>query len=175
MICGPPGSGKTSLAVRLGERIPAPTLFKDTIKEGISLTEGATGTYGGSIAERTFASLYACVEVLVSNGCTTIVEAAFHRDFFEHEIGRFLKMADLRIVRCRVPDALAGERYRERAASGDPRRAAHPDARFIAQIEAGTLPWEQYEVELTDVPTIDVDTAAEYEPSLDTIVRFVLS
>lgn len=173
LVGGIPGAGKTTLAARLGDALPAPVLMKDAIKEGISLTEAAKATFGGPIAERTFAALYACTEVLLQNGCTVVLEAAFHRDWFEKEMARFRPMADLRLLLCRTSRDLAASRHRERAERGDARRLAHPDEMVIGQMAEGSFPWEAYELEGFDLQTLVVNTTEGYAPSLEAMLEFV--
>jgi hypothetical protein len=172
LVGGVPGSGKSTLAARLGDALPAPAMLKDAIKEGISLTEGVRGSYGGPIAQRSFAALYGCISVLLANRCTVVAEAAFRRDWFEHEIAPFTKQAEVRLVVCSVSQEIAASRYAARAASGDPRRAAHPDALIIEAMAAGHFDWGAYNLADSALPTLIVNTESDYQPRFDEVLAF---
>ena len=175
LVSGVPGSGKTTLAEELGRRVPVPVLCKDAIKEGISLTEGASATFGGPIAQRSFSSLFASANVLVDAGCSLIVEAAFHRSPFATEAASLLAKAAPRVICCKVDATVAAQRYEERALAGGVRRFAHPDELMIERMRSGRFPWDDYDLAPLDLPSLVVDTTNGYAPGLDAIVEFVTS
>ena len=172
IVSGVPGSGKTTLAEELGKRIAIPVLHKDVIKEGISRTEGAAGTHGGSIAERSFASLFECTRVLLDTRCSLVVEAAFHRSRFETDAADLLARSEVRLICCTVATGVAAGRYEERARVGGPARFAHPDELVIQQMRAGQFDWSSYDLAPTGLPSLTVDTTNAYVPGLDEIALF---
>ena len=173
LVAGIPGSGKTTLASLIGERLPAPTIFKDAIKEGIALTEGVRATYGGPIAGRTFAAFYAAIDALVAQGCTVVAESAFHRDWFAKESVRFKDHADLRLIVCSEPTRVAYQRYRSRAEQGGVRRLAHPDATVLKEMLEGSFPWDAYDLGDTELSTLVVNTDSGYRPAIEDILGFI--
>ena len=175
IVSGIPGAGKSTLAEELGRRLAVPVLAKDVIKEGISRTEGESATYGGSIAERTFASLFECARVLLDARCSLIIEAAFHRWRFEAELAPLLARAEPRLICCAVAASLAARRYEARARAGGPARFAHPDELFIELMQTDQLDWDVYDLEPLDLTSLVVDTTDAYVPGIDEIESFATS
>ena len=175
IVSGIPGAGKTTLAEELGRRLAVPVLAKDAIKEGISRTEGASATYGGSISERTFASLFECARVLLDARCSLIVEAAFHRSRFETEAASLLARSQPRLICCTVAASLAARRYEERARAGGPARFAHPDELIIDLMRKDRFDWAAYDLAPLDLMSLVVDTTDAYVPGIDEIAAFATS
>jgi predicted kinase len=173
LVSGIPGSGKTTLASLIADQLPAPAVFKDVIKEGIALTEGARATYGGAIATRTFAAFYSAIDALVSQGCTAVAEATFHRDWFANQIAPFEQKADLRLVVCSVPREVAHRRYRSRAEEEHVRRLAHPDEIILNEMREGSFDWDAFDLGDTGLPTLVVDTEFAYRPAIEDVLRFI--
>ncbi len=142
-------------------------------QDGDRADGGARATYGGPIAARTFAAFYAAIDALVSQGCTVVAEAAFHREWFAMEIEPFRSKADLRVVVCDVPRHVAHQRYRSRAESSASRRFAHPDEVVLREMADKSFPWEAYFLGDTGLPTLIVDTGSDYRPVIEDILRFI--
>jgi predicted kinase len=172
IVSGVPGSGKTTLAEALGTRLAVPVLHKDVIKEGISRTEGAAGTHGGSIAERSFASLLDCARILLDARCSLIIEAAFHRSRFETDAADLFERAEVRVISCTVATEIAARRYEDRARAGGPARFAHPDELVIEQMQSGSFGWDSYDLGPIGLPSLAVDTTDAYVPGLDEIAQY---
>ncbi len=51
--------------------------------------------------------------------------------------------------------------------------AFHADLECADRMDAHEFPWGTYIIELTGIPTLDVDTARGYEPQLDVVTNFV--
>jgi predicted kinase len=172
IVSGVPGSGKTTLADELGRRIAVPVLNKDVIKEGISRTEGVAATHGGSVAERSFASLFGCARILLDARCSLIIEAAFHRSRFEADAAGLFERAEVRLICCAVETDVAARRYEHRARAGGPARFAHPDTLVIEQMRSGRFGWGSYDLAPIGLPSLNVDTTDAYVPGLDEIAQF---
>jgi predicted kinase len=172
IVSGIPGAGKTTLAVELGRVLSVPVLIKDVIKEGIARTEGAAATSGGSIASRTYGSMFECAAVLLRAGCSIVIEATFERKRFSLDARPVVALARPRVVRCAVAHDLAVERIAERANRAE--RFAHPDAAALDSMRSGAFDWEAYDLRPLRLPTLDVDTTDGYAPTLDQMIAFVV-
>lgn len=74
-------------------------------------------------------------------------------------------------VICACPDAVAGDRYAERARSP----ARHPGHHDALRMERGHRPSVEFGPFELGAPTIVIDTSHGYEPSLEEINRFIRS
>jgi hypothetical protein len=77
-------------------------------------------------------------------------------------------LAELRVVQCHTDPVVARDRFVTRASS----RSAHADDALRAEIDDGRY-FAAFQRLTTDAPSIDVDTTAGYDPTLDEIVAFI--
>ena len=169
IVSGQPGSGKTTLAHQLAERIGCPAICRDEIKEGMVHAHGEGFQAGTSdpLTQRTFPLFFDCLRLLLEGGVTIVGEAAFQHRLWTQGLTPLLELADLRIVRCATDDTtLLDRRHRRRAEVAT--RAAHADA----DVMTVAPDWDAIHL---DHPTLDVDTTDGYTPGLDEIARFANS
>jgi aminoglycoside phosphotransferase family enzyme/predicted kinase len=128
------GSGKSYLAARLAERLPAIRLRSDVERKRLAgfLAEARTGStlgdgiYGAGMTERTYRHLADITETLLNAGHSVIVDATFLKREQREEQRRIAERcgADFRILDCQAPVEVLRERIRARAAAGnDPSEA----------------------------------------------------
>jgi predicted kinase len=171
IVSGAPGSGKTTLALRLGEALGLPVLSKDLFKEALFDTLG-TGDLDWSrrLGAASYALLHASAAAVMRGGRGVIVESNFHRGESEEGLRALIGMEPACIVHCDCAPDVAVKRYAERASSAD-RHAGHHDARLLpvirAQLAAGVL--EPCDLGL---PLLRVDTADGYRPEFERIAAF---
>lgn len=173
VVSGPPGVGKSTLARRLGEVLPAPVLDKDTIKSGIVLTERRQALRLDPAGRAAIETLWSAATLLLASGCTTIVEAAFHREHFDASLAAVEGLGEIRLVCCFAPPHVAKDRYAQRARSAG-NRYAHADAAVIAEMDARDFDWSVYDLRGIRRDTLVVDTSDGYQPSFEQIRSFVL-
>ncbi|HVT98950.1 MAG TPA: AAA family ATPase [Acidobacteriaceae bacterium] len=153
LVSGPPGSGKTTLARPLAERLGFALLTKDDIKE--SLYTSMQGTAGDVEFSRRIGS--AAMEVLwaLAPHCPAVVlEANFRtQSSYEREKVAGLVAAGAQIVEvyCRLPREEASRRFAERA-----REVRHHPAHALAEMPPERM--REYEEPFALGPVIEVDT-----------------
>jgi len=153
VVSGIPGSGKTTLATRLGAESRLPVLSKHVIKESLMDTLGSGDLeWVSRLSRASHAVLYAVVRALPGD---VIIEAHFHRGVAEPHLlalGRPLVQ-----IYCRCPVDVAWARYATRR--DDPAR--HPGHRPEHQDEEATRSWRESTPAPLDLdaPLLDVDTS----------------
>jgi predicted kinase len=165
VVSGPPGAGKTTLAHALGRALPCPAICRDEIKEGMAhATPAYTPSPGDALARRTYTTFFGVLALLVDAGVSVVAEAAFQDRLWRTGLEPLLDRAAFRLVQCRVDPAVARARHTRRLRQQPASRAAHDDLQVTpGPFEALSLP----------VPTLWVETADGYAPTLPEIVAFV--
>jgi predicted kinase len=120
LVAGPPGSGKTTLAVPLAAKLGLPLIAKDVIKEVLMETLGSPET-----VEQSRVLGRAAVETMLAVAQTS-PGAVLESNFSSYALPALRTLPGSIIeVRCRCPRELALTRYRERSAHRHP---GHLDA-----------------------------------------------
>jgi len=173
IVTGRPGSGKTTLAKKLGERLWIPVLSRDEIKEGY------VNTYGVKHDElpedtngRVSDLFFVIINQYLAGNISVVIEAAFQHRVWEPRMPKIIELASPVIVICSVDDEVAARRHLQRGLENPNREFYHGDRRVAHYRETGEiLSPESYAAPQFDVPTIEVSTDGEYVPSIDEIVR----
>jgi predicted kinase len=166
IVSGPAGSGKTTLAHRLAATIGCPALCRDEIKEGMAAaSRGFVPGPLDPLTLRTYDLFFAVIRLFLENGVTHVAEAAFQHPNWARGLEPLRPLAELRILRCQVPDALSQSRAESRRHE-QPARAAHDDAGHFSVARS-------FDPIRLSAPTLDVDTTSGYNPDLEAIAAFV--
>ena len=172
LVGGAPGSGKTTLAARLGPMLRLPVLtrdgFKEVLFESLGCSDRARSRELGAAA---YALLYATTGQLLQAGTGVVVDSNFWRGRSEADLAPLLVRANPRLVHCRTTPAETVRRYVARAEEGE-RHPGHHDAAALPDLLANLADETFSPLEL-GIPTLIVDTTAGYAPDLDTVVAFV--
>ncbi|MCA2218996.1 bifunctional aminoglycoside phosphotransferase/ATP-binding protein [Jidongwangia harbinensis] len=151
LVGGLPGTGKSTLAGRLADRLGAVLISSDRIRKelaGLDPACGAAAAYRGGIytaqwTERTYAELLRRAHRLLERGESVVLDASWIRDAPRQAAHR--TAADTHSVlvslRCTADPATVDERLRRRAAARDYRSDA--DAVIAAALAADADPWPQ--------------------------------
>jgi predicted kinase len=165
VVSGPAGTGKTTLAHELARAVGCPAICRDEIKEGmVHAADDFVPGPGDDLTMRTLPLFFATLRLLLEGGATVVAEAAFQDHVWRPRLEPLADIARLRVVQCHTDAATARQRM-----AGRQGRAAHTDAAVLA--DAGYH--EAFRRLALPVPSIDVDTTAGYDPSLERVVDFV--
>src|SRR5262245_14999354 len=177
IITGRPGSGKTTLAKKLGERLWMPVISRDEIKEGYVNTFGVKHEQLPPGANGIVSDLFfGIVNQYLAGKISVVIEAAFQRHVWESRMPKILELASPLIVLCSTDGAVAARRHLQRGLANPNREFYHGDKRVAHYRETGEiLPPESYTAPVFDVPTIEVPTDGEQLPCYDGIVGQIQS
>jgi 2-phosphoglycerate kinase len=177
IVTGRPGSGKTTLAKKLGERLWIPVISRDEIKEGYVNTYGIKHDQLPDSSNRLVSDFFFhIVNLYLANNISVVIEAAFQHKIWEPRMSKIIELACTRIVLCSADDAVAATRHLERGLENPEREFYHGDRRVAHYRQTGEiLSPEVYEPPKFDIPTIRVSTDGEYVPSIDEIVKQIQS
>jgi predicted kinase len=175
IVTGRPGSGKTTLAKKLGERLWMPVISRDEIKEGYVNTYGVKHDQLPPDANGLVSDLFFdIVNQYLAGHISVVIEAAFQHEVWEPRMPEILALASPLIVICSADGAVAARRHLRRGLENPGREFYHGDKRVARYRETGEVsPPGSYTAPEFDVPTIRVSTDGEYVPCIDEIVRQV--
>ena len=169
IVCGRPGSGKTTLAGVLSRELRCPLISRDVLKEGyINTTEKGHAFITPEENVGIYNLFFATIELLLDNKITTIAESAFQHKLWSPKYENLSKKADIKIIICKIDNLLANRRFLDRKKNDPFRESFHgDDPDFI------TDEHYIYNPPGFQVPAMEVDTTGEYKPALSEIVSFL--
>lgn len=169
VVTGRPGSGKTTLAGKLGAAAHLPVISRDEIKEGYVRTMGLPHDElpdGNLIATNQF---FSTVEGLLRGGVSLIAEAAFQHKLWSARLEPILEIARVVMVVCQPgDDRTAYERYLCRREQEPMRRYFHGDS---GDRQSEPPPYDPPHM---DVETLCVDTTDGYVPDIEALLGEIL-
>jgi predicted kinase len=177
IITGRPGSGKTTLAKKLGERLWMPVLSRDELKEGYINTYGVKHDQLPPETNGLVSGLFfGIVNQYLEGNISVVIEAAFQHKVWEPRMPKILELALPLIVLCSADDAVVARRQLQRGLENPTREFYHGDKRIAHYRETGEiLPPDSYTAPKFNLPTIHVSADGEYIPRIDEIVKQIQS
>ena len=134
IVSGPPGSGKTTLARRLGGELALPVFSKDSIKEALFGSLGwSDRAWSQRIGVASLAVLFAVAEAQLAAGRSLILESNFRPEFETSRVCELLARIPARPFQifCTAANDVLLRRFHERWESG----VRHPGHVEREQIE----------------------------------------
>ena len=177
IVTGRAGSGKTTLAKKLGLRLSMPVISRDEIKEGYVNTlavkhDELPNDTNGRVTDLFFGIL----NYYLAGQVSVVIEAAFQHHVWEPRIPGIIKLASPCIVICSVDDDVAAKRHLQRGLENPSREFYHGDNRVSHYRKTGEfLPPDKYSPPQFNLPSIEVSTDGEYEPDIEEIVKRIRS
>jgi aminoglycoside phosphotransferase family enzyme/predicted kinase len=128
LVGGLPGTGKSTIAMELGDQLGWPVLRSDELRKqraGLAPEARAAapfkeGLYSPSTSDATYDALFDEAQLLLENGQSVIVDASFSRSKWRAAAAAMASHASAVLVelRCTVPSDIAADRLRERGVRG---------------------------------------------------------
>lgn len=137
VITGLPATGKTSLSLRLGQRLGYPVLSKDGIKERLYDTLGCdTREYSRKLGKASVDILFDVVETLLKAGTSCIIESNFLPEMDTVRVQRLQEIPGVQVLQvlCKGEAEVVFTRFRERALSGR-RHPGHCEPAHLPEFE----------------------------------------
>jgi 2-phosphoglycerate kinase len=173
IVTGRAGSGKTTLARKLGERLHMPLIGRDEIKEGYVNTYGVKHDQLPPNTNGVVSDLFfEIVKQYLGDNISVVIEAAFQHQVWEPRMPAILELARVWIVLCTVDEAVAARRHLQRGLENPDREFYHGDKHVTHFRNTGeVLSPPSYAAPEFNVTTIEVSTKEEYLPSIEEIVK----
>ncbi len=177
VVTGRPGSGKTTLAHRLAHEVHCPALCRDEFKEGFVHTMGGNhDSLGKNVNAHLNEIFFDSVQFISSRNIGLVIEAAFQHKIWEQKLRTLIEKAKVAVIVCSVDPYLARSRFLERGLADPTRERFHGRGEdYLPKDESDLLrmPIKQYTPPKLNLPTLNVDTTAGYEPTLDDVISFI--
>ncbi len=125
VICGLPGSGKTTLAKAVANKLNIISLHKDSIKENLYEIEGlSTLEHSKLVGLRSFLLLMKLAEPQIANKIDLILESPFRHEQDQRQLTEWEEkyQIDLYTIICQIPEIERKARFQDRS-----RHKAHHD------------------------------------------------
>ena len=169
VVCGAPGTGKTTLARHLAAVLGCAILAKDDIKEALADELGAGDRERSrELGRLAYEHLFARAGAVLGAGERLVVEANFHRSASEPQLRELAPGHDAVVIECLCDAATRRERFAERGRVGK-RHAVHLDEEILAHEWSDDVSGFAIDI---GCPRIVVDTSDGYDPDLRAVETF---
>ena len=172
IVCGAPGTGKTTLARKLAPALSLPLIARDDLKESLFETLGwSTVEWSERLGGATYELVYLLIERLLEARCSLLVETPFDPDWansrFQALRARHPFQPAQVILSARAD--LLRQRYARRVDNGE-RHAGHVDRLRMGQFDPVEFGQRNRPLDL-DGPVFHIDTSDFAALDFDRLVR----
>ncbi|MYC96498.1 MAG: ATP-binding protein [Caldilineaceae bacterium SB0661_bin_32] len=172
IVCGAPGTGKTTLARKLAPALELPLIARDDLKESLFDTLGwSTVEWSERLGGATYELVYLLIERLLEARCSLLVETPFDPDWANPRFKALQARRPFRpaqVVLSTRPDLLR-QRYARRVDSGE-RHPGHVDRLRMGRYDTVELERRNRPLDL-DGPVFHVDTSSFAALDFDRLLR----
>lgn len=167
VVGGAPGTGKSTLATALAERIDGVVLSSDRVRDEVEPRSGGTndvvgaGRYSDGRIDHVYDELLARAEPLLAHGERVVIDASWLDPAKRRRVRALAERTSSHLteLRCTCPPEVAERRIAERARQGDD--ASEVTVELARTIAASAPPWpEAHEVDTT-IPAADAARVAD--------------
>ncbi|MXZ19379.1 MAG: ATP-binding protein [Caldilineaceae bacterium SB0665_bin_25] len=172
IVCGAPGTGKTTLARKLAPALELPLIARDDLKESLFDTLGwSTVEWSERLGGATYELVYLLIERLLEARCSLLVETPFDPKWANPRFKALQArhpFQPAQVVLSARPDLLR-QRYARRVDSGE-RHPGHVDRLRMGRYDAVELERRNRPLDL-DGPVFHVDTSSFAALDFDRLLR----
>jgi len=172
IVCGAPGTGKTTLARDLARSLGYVLLAKDDLKEALADRLGAGDrARSRELGQMAYGQMQSRARELLAAGRGVVLEANFHRARSEHWLRELAAPTDARVIECVCAETVRRQRFIERGERGE-RHRVHLDAEILAN--EWTEDAAQFSIDIGR-PRLVVDTTSVERLDVAAVDRFARS
>ncbi len=172
IICGSPGSGKTTLARALGARLGFPVIARDALKEVLlDALSPQDREESMRLGGASWQMMYTVLDALIGRVPAIIVESNFSRGRDERNLQARVDQCEATMIHCSAPWETIDARIRARQDDPD-RHAGHFDQVALADVQALFDAGTYSPLDLA-IECVTVDTGDAYTLALDDLVGII--